>query len=306
MPTLIIVKGTPVASNKAAPRMDELPTFARLVQQFGLFGTVLCPLPPQVDARSGELSCSCSRCATWHAFVEGRPPHGTYPQYEVLTQEHIGGLAAYLLERARHYSLPKMRVLEVGAGDGRLRHHLALSIARARARQESLPDVELVATDSGQRGLAEAAPLELRARVKVLDAEAAIGAEQPDVVIACWMPMGADWTSKMRATPSVKEYILIGEVDDGICGHPWLTWGFDGASSEEVYEEVPEGACRRLEGHGSAEGEAEEAARHQVAPYYADGWAKYVHVGLSSVQVCRTDEIWSLRHHSHTVSFVRR
>jgi hypothetical protein len=42
--------------------------------------------------------------------------------------------------------------------------------------------------------------------------------------------MGVDWTAQMRAMFSIREYILIGEIDGGICGHPWLTWGY---SSEE-------------------------------------------------------------------------
>ena len=47
----------------------------------------------------------------------------------------------------------------------------------------------------------------------------------PDVVLCCWQPMGVDWTAAMRARASVREYVLVGETDDGICGEPWATWG---------------------------------------------------------------------------------
>ena len=44
------------------------------------------------------------------------------------------------------------------------------------------------------------------------------------IVLCRWMPMGEDWTKEFR-DGGVDEYILIGECDDGNCGHNWLTWG---------------------------------------------------------------------------------
>ena len=37
--------------------------------------------------------------------------------------------------------------------------------------------------------------------------------------------MGRDWTRAFRKCPSVREYILLGEADDGSCAHNWFTWG---------------------------------------------------------------------------------
>ena len=71
------------------------------------------------------------------------------------------------------------------------------------------------------------------------------------IVICSWMPTGEDWTHHFRQpacgalanqntdgsesahkrslaskkVPAVEEYILIGESDDGTCGHNWYTWG---------------------------------------------------------------------------------
>ena len=73
-----------------------------------------------------------------------------------------------------------LRVLEVGAGDGRLAYHLRASLV-------GVP-VELRATDSFVRGLA-AAP---GAEVRCADYRAALAEEEwhPDVVLCCWMPLG--------------------------------------------------------------------------------------------------------------------
>ena len=71
------------------------------------------------------------------------------------------------------------------------------------------------------------------------------------IVICSWMPPGEDWTHHFRRSScevsttqnaggselaqtsrsshkkahAVEEYILIGESDDGTCGHNWYTWG---------------------------------------------------------------------------------
>jgi hypothetical protein len=42
--------------------------------------------------------------------------------------------------------------------------------------------------------------------------EEAMESFQPHMVFASWMSMGNDWTAMMRNTPSVQEYILIGEL----------------------------------------------------------------------------------------------
>lgn len=62
----------------------------------------------------------------------------------------------------------------------------------------------------------------------MLGFDAALAAHEPQIVLSSWMPMGRDWTAAVRRTPSVREYVLIGEADYGICGDPWLTWGFRG------------------------------------------------------------------------------
>jgi len=48
---------------------------------------------------------------------------------------------------------------------------------------------------------------------------------QPHVVICCWMELGQDWTADIRRSKSVREYILVGEADTGVCGCAEKTWG---------------------------------------------------------------------------------
>lgn len=57
---------------------------------------VACPSCVQVNPTTGVVTCECHRCGSWCDFVEGRDPAAPFRQYEVLTQEHVQGLASYL------------------------------------------------------------------------------------------------------------------------------------------------------------------------------------------------------------------
>ncbi|KAL2642050.1 hypothetical protein R1flu_009637 [Riccia fluitans] len=109
---------------KALPEEEEdrLPSFREIVQRFSLFSTSA-TCNPQIGP-GGSLGCRCQNCTEWYAFVKGCSPFCKEVQYEVLTEEHVHGLANYLLSQAAEYRLPVMKVLEVGAGSGRLSYHL--------------------------------------------------------------------------------------------------------------------------------------------------------------------------------------
>ena len=59
---------------------------------------------------------------------------------------------------------------------------------------------------------------------------------KPSIVLVGWMPMDEDWSADIRSCPSVREYILIGEADDGCCGHNWWTWGNPDWLREEPHD----------------------------------------------------------------------
>ncbi|EIE19020.1 hypothetical protein COCSUDRAFT_67934 [Coccomyxa subellipsoidea C-169] len=197
----------------------QLPSRQQLVTRFGLFKS---QCTPEVAA-SGEVSCACEQCGRCRAFLQGRLDGGpTWRQYEVWTRDYINSLAAYLWRRGEELGLEHLAILEVGAGDGRLSAHLQAALAQLRPAT-SCCSVDLRCSDSGLCGLHECSPF--RQFVELLSCEEALRKHRPDVVLCSWMPLGVDWTSSVRACPEVKEYVLIGEADGGICGHAVLTWG---------------------------------------------------------------------------------
>ena len=110
------------------------------------------------------------------------------------------------------------RVLEVGAGDGRLAFHLQKRLALQRH------PIEVIASDDGSWGIkpmvvkylaGESGPKVVR-----MDCKTAVEHFRPQLVLCQWMPAGEDWTPAIRAVNDVESYILIGETDapDGCCG----------------------------------------------------------------------------------------
>ena len=277
------------------PAEPPLASYDELRERFGpLRGEAAGCTPAE---RRGAFTCDCAACARWHAFVAGRPhaddesgcAGGAHPRYEVFTAEHVAALAAYLLERRAAYAGTRpLRVLEVGAGDGRLAYHLSCALQRLSGDASA---VHLAATDSDERGLRAASPFASLVRVAPCDARL-LEAERPDLVVACWQPFGVDWTAAFRACASVREYVLVGEADDGICGKPWETWGCRASCDED--------------GGSSSDEEAESRAARLPAPYEADGFVRVDLPELSRWQLCRTDERWRSRGASRTVAFRRR
>jgi len=84
---------------------------------------------------------------------------------------------------------------------------------------------------------------------------AALREHAPHLVVCSWMPMGVDWTATFRSCASVREYVLLGELFDGACGHNWLTWG--NAAFREGHDK----------GHDEVQGHAVETPPHE-----RDGW----------------------------------
>merc|ERR1719491_329356 len=98
------------------------------------------------------------------------------------------------------------------------------------------------------------------------------------IVLCSWMPQGVDFTSDFRERGQVEEYILIGEADNGSCGHNWLTWGNPDFKSTEGDD------C--------------------TAPCVADGYQRVNLDDLSLLQMSRFDCKRSSE--SMTVSFRRK
>jgi hypothetical protein len=252
-----------------------------------------------------------------------KPKKPRKPMYEVFTREHVAGLAAYFRARAAkrlgaEASTRSLRVLELGAGSGVLSRALAAATramdaaGRVNGERTAACSVTYHATDDysfRERTKASREPNDedddddeddedddetVRAadyRVALRDAAVCDGSP-PDVVLICWHPIREDWTRAVRLTPSVFEYVLVGETDFGACGHPAETWGLSGdALSDELEEDEL----------------SDELERHEwQPPHEADGFERVDLDALSKHQVCRTDEPWLKARRSGTVSFRRR
>lgn len=264
---------------------NELPSASTLEARFGLFTLsedsqhALCP------AENGTMACACARCSTWAAFISS----GGYPrgrrQFEVLTSELAFSLARCLCVLRVALKLGEerpLRVLELGAGSGRLAHHVRKALGRmSAAGAGSSPDerkVLLIASDiastrtSADLDAAGAGP---DYPLLLADYRAALEQCRPDVALVCWMPLGSDWTPSIRACPSVQAYLLVGETSGVVCGSPG-TWGRARAEDEQ-------GAL----------------------PPEVGGWTVRALEGTSARQLCMLDEPWDNTRHSQTVLFLR-
>jgi hypothetical protein len=127
---------------------------------------------------------------------------------ELLNTDFVNALATYLKERIATYrtAARSERILEIGAGNGHLAQALRQPLAEA--------GIDYVATDL--------APIP-GTPVEQLDYREALRKYSPALVISSWMPPQTDFTQAIRSTPSVQEYVLIGDAE--MCGIPWETYG---------------------------------------------------------------------------------
>lgn len=137
---------------------------------------------------------------------------------EIVTTEACEALASYLSRRHRQLG-GTGSLVEVGAGDGRLAHHLnATGFLPTRL---IATDVKPVPTPSAPGGAFPCAPL---------DHSAAIAQHGPVALVICaWMTPGEDWTPAFRAA-RVPEYVLLGDC----CANPAASYNREHAGYERV------------------------------------------------------------------------
>jgi len=249
--------------------------------------------------------------------------------YEFFTRDYLRALRAHLDstcdEIHQKSGKTEFTILEVGAGSGQLSYILQQMLHDARATKKPWT-VKVVCTDTGMwaskhraqssKGLLNGSKNTLKIVERVAYKEA-LEKYQPDVVLCSWMPMGADWTEAMRATPTVEEYVLIGEKNDGCCGHPWKTWG---VHIDETND--PMFAKNKADAKATATSSLDlfhwlskvsedpnaittpaAQVKEEVAPYERDGFTRR-DLAFSDLQLSRYDRK-SFAANSHTVSFRR-
>eukprot|EP00980_Cylindrotheca_fusiformis_P002508 scaffold586_cov68-Cylindrotheca_fusiformis.AAC.17 len=196
--------------------------------------------------------------------------------YQMWTKEYVQHLGDYLLQQQQNSS-KTMTILDVGAGDGLLLHYLRnyMESKLGRNKQKNIP--AMIATDDGSWGIFAKADVEKLNVQKTLEKYCPLGMDQRVVILCSWMPQMVDWTALFRQA-GVDEYIMIGEADDGSCGHLWETWGNPMfAPSEGSSSESP--------------------------PFETDGYRRWDMDVLSQFQFSRFD--CALSRSSKTVSFRR-
>ena len=224
---------------------------------------------PDTRRLSYEDALELAGCA-----VHGRGEFNAYCEnhgiYDFWTADYARALVDVLLAaKDRHGIAAPLRVVEVGAGDGKLSHLLRRDLAE-RNRDA---DVAVVATDSGRWRIPRTYPVEERQHAD------AIG--DADVAISAWMPMGDDWTAAWRHSPRLREYILIGEAETGCCGHNWKTFG------------------------NAAFRDGDDDDGDPTPLHERDGFEKVEHAGLSRLQISRYD-CASFVGNSRTFAFRRK
>lgn len=180
---------------------------------------------------------------------------------EVLTSESVDALASYLAGRARVYadearaagsaSRPPP-IVEIGAGGGRLAHHLNRARPLAGVRAVVATDPTPLNYARGMLGDAEAADFE----VERLDDVGAIEAHAPDIVLCAFMGVGQDWAGRWRER-RVREYVLVGTLGSGEGTYRALndcaTAGYSRTLLADVSRHLLDAhACSRVEGDGRA------------------------------------------------------
>jgi hypothetical protein len=266
----------------------------------------------------------------WHNFCDKEND----PVFELWTKEYIQAFSDYLSQRAKDLGGKKEKpisILEVGAGNGKLTHFLNREFERKK-----IENIKIIATDSGEwmeprKG--KWIKITPHFPVEILDYKEALKEYKPDIVVCSWMPLGEDWTKDFRDAESIKEYILIGEADQGCCGHPWETWGAEPdycpIDPKEIVKEIEKFRERMTEKEVeilmkikeleekertgvSEEIEweliqqlAEEREKRGVG-YKNDGFKRIDLKELKKFQICRTDDVWKgIAFYSSTVSFRR-
>ena len=246
------------------------------------------------------------------------PSHPPTPSHSAACR-YVDALAAHVAERAsrlveRGLVAAPVKVLEVGAGSGRLAEAVAASLhtqapelceviatdtgdwrlfgssrggsgSGARPRAGADPRFKLGAdaassvTESDETGVV-ATPLVRYARGT---SSKMVAAHAPAIVLCAWMPPGADWTAAWRQNPAVHEYIIIGETPD--LGFSTVNAATNAGAGAGAEKEDVQSSGRRRGGKRKGKGKRGDAyvRRHEREQQLASTVAAAAAVSASQV-----------------------
>jgi hypothetical protein len=144
--------------------------------------------------------------------------------------------------------------------------------------------------------------------VEALDAAAAINKYSPSIVICQWMPPNTDLSAHFRANPSVREYILLGETDSGICGEMWRY--VRACIVTRCFRAHPYGLALRLSMRHRTWGKKPEAlipgtaTANELSPFEVEGFKRYDIPEVTRHLICKNDNFYAVGW-SKAVSFRR-
>ncbi len=159
--------------------------------------------------------------------------HEVGKAFELLNREFVVALCDHIQKRMNERPRTESFViLELGAGNGRMAHFVQEEL-NSRAPNKA----KVIAVDDGNWKIEH--PF---GNVEQMDYKIALEKHKPNMVLIAWMPYEKDWSTDVRAIPSVEEYILMGEPAS--TGTPWETWGepdhtWDDEEMEEYKNEPP-------------------------------------------------------------------
>jgi hypothetical protein len=237
--------------------------------------------------------CHVMQCGVFNALCEEAEI------YQFWTREYIQKLALYIQSRM---TIGKDTLLvDIGAGDGLLASLLGQVFEEIKTKSmgfKSRPIPKILATDNGSWQIPLRGPVEPWSVEETMQRLAADDDSTSDIIVICsWMPLHQDWTRMFRqnnnnSSRRVKEYILIGECDDGQCGDLWETWGNAGFLE---LEPTPGDEATATTTTTTTE-------RPATAPYEQDGYTRHELRELIPYQLSRFDCVrsragrsWSFR-----------
>lgn len=136
-------------------------------------------------------------------------------EFQIPTKEFVESLAAMLGEMIRKIEGDQVKILEVGAGNGRLAHFLKTAIAARTDKTVEYRAVDDYSWDDKPQVFNHPFWIRRLFPVEEISYDEALKGD-PNIVVSSWMPHEHDWTQKIRSTESVKAFVLIG--NDEKCG----------------------------------------------------------------------------------------
>lgn len=226
----------------------------------------------------------------WAKFAMGKLG-GEERVFEFFTQEYIDRLADNIIDSAHKFGASRenpLKVVELGAGNGKLSHFLQKMV------EEKEPGlITVIATDESdgewQHGIDR-----VSLAVEPLNYIQALKKYHPDIVIVSWMPYEFDMTAAIR-NAHVKQYILIGEADNGCCGDFFWTWGYH-TLSKETQEVMWRNQQKRLDPMIESTRSIYERTSYVsysstiIPPYKVDGYSKTEPESLADFNISRSGE----------------